>query len=81
MALSNTAVPKNYAKFRDAVLSGKIPVCRKISMQMNRIDAKIANPHLYFDQSAVDAWIRYCEKELTLTDGSDLYLTDTFKLW
>ena len=81
MALSNTAVPKYYGQFRDAVLRGEIPVCREVSMEMNRIDDLIANPGIYYDDQAVEGWIRYCENELTLTDGSDLKLLDTFKLW
>lgn len=81
MALSNTAVPKYYGMFRDAVIRGEIPVCREISMEMNRIDALIANPGVYYDDQAVEGWIRYCENELTLTDGSDLHLLDSFKLW
>lgn len=81
MALSNTAVPKYYGMFRDAVLRGEIPVCREISMQMNRIDDKIANPAFYYDDKAVEGWIKFCESELTLTDGSDLWLLDSFKLW
>ena len=81
MALSNTAVPKYYGQFRDAVLSGKIIVNEKISLQMNRIDQKIANPNFFYDGSIVEGWIQYCENELTLTDGSDLKLLDSFKLW
>ena len=81
MALSNTAVPKYYGMFRDAVIRGEIPVCREISMEMNRIDDLIANPGIYYDDQAVEGWIRYCEGELTLTDGSDLHLLDSFKLW
>jgi len=81
MALSNTAVPKYYGMFRDAVLRGEIPVCREISMEMNRIDALIANPGVYYDDAAIDGFIRFCEAELTLTDGSDLVLLDSFKLW
>ena len=81
MALSNTAVPKYYGMFRDAVLRGEIPVCREISMEMNRIDALIANPGVYYDDEAIDGFIRFCEAELTLTDGSDLVLLDSFKLW
>ena len=79
--LSNTAVPKYYGRFREAVISGQIPVCREISMEMNRIDAMIANPGIYYDDEAVEGWIEYCEKELTLTDGSDVKLLDSFKLW
>ena len=81
MALSNTAVPKYYGAFRDAVIRGEIPVCREVSMEMNRIDDLIANPGVYYDDEAVEGWIRYCENELTLTDGSDLKLLDSFKLW
>lgn len=81
MALSNTAVPKYYGQFRDAVLRGEIPVNREIEMEMNRIDDLIANPGIYYDDEAVEGWILYCEQELTLTDGSDLYLLDSFKLW
>jgi len=79
--LSNTAVPKYYGAFREAVIRGEIPVCREISMEMNRIDALIANPAVYYDDQAVEGYIRYCENELTLTDGSDLFLLDSFKLW
>lgn len=81
MALSNTAVPRYYGMFRDAVIRGEIPVNREISMEMNRIDDLIANPGVYYDDEAVEGWIRYCEAELTLTDGSDLNLLDSFKLW
>ena len=81
MALSNTAVPRYYGQFRDAVLRGDIPVCRELSMEMNRIDSWIDNPGIYYDDEAVEGWIRYCENELTLTDGSDLNLLDSFKLW
>lgn len=81
MALSNTAVPKYYGLFRDAVLRGEIPVCKEISMEMNRIDDLIANPGVYYDDKAVEGWVKYCETELTLTDGSDLNLLDSFKLW
>ena len=81
MALSNTAVPKYYGAFRDAVIRGEIPVCREVSMEMNRIDDLIANPGVYYDDEAVEGWIKYCENELTLTDGSDLKLLDSFKLW
>lgn len=81
MALSNTAVPKYYGVFRDAVIRGEIPVNKEISMEMNRIDALIANPGIYYDDKAVEGWIRYCERELTLTDGADLHLLDSFKLW
>ena len=81
MALSNTAVPKYYGEFRDAVIRGEIPVCKEVSMQMNRIDQNIANPGIYYDPKPVEGFIRYCEDELTLTDGSDLKLLDSFKLW
>lgn len=81
MALSNTAVPKYYGKFRDAVIRGDIPVCKEISMEMNRIDNRIRNPGIYYDDEKVEGWIRFCENELTLTDGSDLNLLDSFKLW
>lgn len=81
MALSNTAVPKYYGMFRDAVISGEIPVNRYVSMEMNRIDMLIDNPGVYYDENAVEGWIAYCEEELTLTDGSDVNLLDTFKLW
>lgn len=81
MALSNTAVPVYYGRFRDAVLRGEIPVCQEISMEMNRIDALIANPGIYYDEKAVEGFIKYCENELTLTDGSDLKMLDSFKLW
>ena len=81
MALSNTAVPKYYGMFRDAVMRGEIPVNKEISMEMNRIDDLIANPGIYYDGEVVEGWIKYCEEELTLTDGSDLKLLDSFKLW
>ena len=81
MALSNTAVPKYYGKFRDAVIRGEIPVCKEISMEMNRIDELIANPGIWYDDEAIDGFISYCENELTLTDGEDLHLLDSFKLW
>ena len=81
MALSNTAVPKYYGLFRDAVIRGEIPVNKEISLEMNRIDELIANPGIYYDPQAVEGWIRYCENELTLTDGGDLNLLDSFKLW
>lgn len=79
--LSNTATPIYYGMFRDAVLRGEIPVCREISMEMNRIDALIENPNIYYDDEAINGFILYCENELTLTDGGDLYLLDSFKLW
>lgn len=81
MALSNTAVPKYYGQFRDAVMRGEIPICKKIEMEMNRIDDLIANPGIYYDPDPVEGWIDFCEGELTLTDGGDLHLLDTFKLW
>ena len=79
--LSNTAVPKYYGQFRDAVIRGEIPVCQEISLEMNRIDELIANPGVYYDEDAVEGWIAYCEEEMTLTDGSDLHLLYSFKLW
>lgn len=79
--LSNTATPTYYGRFREAVLNGEIPICREISLEMNRIDDLIANPAVYYDDEAVEGWIRYCENELTLTDGSDVHMLDTFKLW
>lgn len=81
MALSNTATPKYYGMFRDAVIRGEIPVCEEISMEMNRIDALIANPGIWYDDQAIQGFINYCENELTLTDGDDLHLLDSFKLW
>ena len=81
MALSNTAVPKYYGQFREAVIRGEIPVCKEISMEMNRIDELIANPGIWYDDEAIDGFIAYCENELTLTDGEDLHLLDSFKLW
>ena len=81
MALSNTATPKYYGMFRDAVLRGEIPVNRYISMEMNRIDSLIANPGIWYDDQAIQGFINYCENELTLTDGEDLHLLDSFKLW
>ena len=81
MALSNTATPRYYGAFRDAVIRGEIPVCKEISMEMNRIDELIANPGIYYDDEAVEGFIAYCENELTLTDGEDLHLLDSFKLW
>lgn len=79
--LSNTAVPRYYAEFRNAVLHGDIPINREIGMEMNRIDDLIANPGVYYDDMAVEGWIKFCENELTLTDGSDMHLLDSFKLW
>lgn len=81
MALSNTATPRYYGQFRDAVIRGEIPICREIEMEMHRIDDLIADHRYYYDGEAVERWIRYCETELTLTDGSDLVLLDSFKLW
>lgn len=81
MVLSNTAIPKYYGQFRSAVLRGEIPVNKEVSMEMNRIDALIADPNYYYDDLAVEGFIKYCEFELTLTDGDDLHLLDTFKLW
>ena len=81
MALSNTATPRYYGAFRDAVIRGEIPVCKEISMEMNRIDELIDNPGIYYDDQAVEGFIEYCENELTLTDGEDLHLLDSFKLW
>ena len=81
MALSNTAIPRYYGQFREAVMRGEIPVCKEISMEMNRIDDLIANPGVWYDDQAVEGFVKYCENELTLTDGADLNLLDTFKLW
>lgn len=81
MALSNTAVPKYYGQFRDAVIRGEIPVCEEISQEMNRIDALIENPGVWYDDHAIQGFINFCENELTLTDGEDLHLLDSFKLW
>lgn len=81
MALSNTATPIYYGKFRDAVMRGEIPVNKEISMEMNRIDELIANPGIYYDDQAINGFIEFCESELTLTDGADLHLLDSFKLW
>lgn len=81
MALSNTAVPKYYGMFRDAVIRGEIPICKEIEMEMNRIDALIANPGIWYDDQAIQGFINYCENELTLTNGEDLHLLDSFKLW
>ena len=79
--LSNTAVPRYYGEFRDAVIRGEIPICQEISLEMNRIDALIANPGVYYDPDPVEGWIAFCEGEMTLTDGDDLHLLDTFKVW
>lgn len=81
MALSNTATPYYYGQFREKVIRGEIPVCEEISQEMNRIDALIADSNMYFDDSAIDGYVKYCEAELTTTDGADLHLLDTFKLW
>ena len=81
MALSNTATPKYYGMFRDAVIRGEIPVCEEISMEMNRIDSLIANPGVWYDDQAIQGFVNYCENELTLTDGEDLHLLDSFMLW
>lgn len=81
MSLSNTATPKYYGQFRDAVIRGEIPVCREVSLEMNRVDALIKNRGVYYDEEAVEGWIEFCEAELTLTDGGDVKLLDTFKLW
>ena len=81
MALSNTATPKYYGMFRDAVIRGEIPVCEEISMEMNRIDELIANPGIWYDDQAILGFVNYCENELTLTNGEDLFLLDSFKLW
>ena len=81
MALSNTATPKYYGMFRDAVIRGEIPVCEEISMEMNRIDSLIANPGIWYDDQAIQGFVNYCENELTLTDGEDLHLLDSFMLW
>ncbi len=81
MALSNKAVPKYYGRFREAVIRGDIPICKEIEMEMHRIDDLIANPAMYYDPEPVEGWVKFCENELTLTDGSDLHLLDSFKLW
>lgn len=81
MSLSNTATPKYYGQFREAVMRGEIPVCREVAMEMDRIDALIANPGVWYDDKAMDGFVAFCENEMTLTDGSDLTLLDTFKLW
>ena len=79
MALSNTATPKYYGMFRDAVMCGEIPICKEIEMEMNRIDALIANPGVWYDDQAIQGFINYCENELTLTNGEPLFLLDSFK--
>ena len=81
MTLSNTATPLYYGKFRDAVVRGEIPVNEQVSMQMLRIDERIADPRYYYDDAAINGFILFCENELTLTDGSDMELLDSFKLW
>ena len=81
MALSNTVTPIYYGRFREAVMRGEIPVCREISMEMNRIDDLIANPGIYYDDKAINGFIAFCEDELTLTDGGDVKMLDSFKLW
>lgn len=81
MALSNKAVPKYYGRFREAVIRGDIPICKEIEMEMHRIDDLIANPAMYYDPEPVEGWVKFCENELTLTDGSNLHLLDSFKLW
>lgn len=81
MSLSNTATPKYYGEFREAVMQGRTPINREIEMEMNRIDALIANPGVWYDDQAIEGFISFCEKELTLTDGSDVHLLDSFKLW
>lgn len=81
MSLSNTAVPRYYGEFRDAVVRGEIAINQYIAMEMNRIDRLIANPGIFYDDQAVEGWVRFCEAELTLTDGSDLHMLDSFKLW
>ena len=81
MVLSNTATPKYYGMFRDAVIRGEIPVCKEISMEMNRIDELIANPGVYYDENAINGFVSFCEDELTLTNGEPLHLLDSFKLW
>lgn len=81
MSLSNTAIPRYYGEFREKVLSGEIPVNKEVSLEMNRIDNLILNPNIYYDDEAVEGWIKFCENELTLTDGSDMNLLDSFKVW
>lgn len=81
MSLSNTATPKYYGRFREQVIRGEIPICKEIEMEMNRIDDLIANPGIWYDDQAIQGFINYCENELTLTDGEDLHLLDSFKLW
>ena len=81
MTLSNTATPIYYGQFRQQVLRGEIPVNQEISLQMNRIDELIADPRYYYDDEAINGWVNFCESEMTLTDGSDLNLLPSFKLW
>ena len=81
MALSNTATPIYYGRFRDAVIRGDIPICEEIEMEMNRIDALIANPGIWYDDKAIEGFVAYCENELTLTNGENLHLLDSFMLW
>ena len=81
MALSNTATPIYYGKFRDAVMRGEIPICEEVEMEMHRIDDLIESPAFWYDNRAVEGFIHYCENEMTLTDGEDLHLLDSFKLW
>ena len=81
MSLSNIATPKYYGRFREQVMRGEIPICKEVSMEMNRIDELIANPGIWYDDQAIQGFINYCENELTLTDGEDLHLLDSFKLW
>ena len=81
MSLSNTATPEYYGRFRESVIRGEIPICKEIALEMNRIDDLIANPGIYYDSEAINGFIKYCENELTLTDGADLHLLDSFKLW
>lgn len=81
MTISNKAVPIYYGQFREKVIRGEIPVCKEIAMEMNRIDSLVADPNIYYDDQAVEGWIKFCENELTLTDGSDFFMLDTFKLW
>lgn len=81
MSLSNTATPRYYGRFRDEVLRGGVPVCKEVALEMNRIDALIANRGIFYDEGAVEGFVEFCENELTLTDGADLKLLDTFKLW
>ena len=81
MSLSNTATPRYYKQFRDAVIKGEIPICKEIEMEMNRIESLIRNPAIFYDDEAVDGWVKFCENELTLADGSDVTLLDSFKLW